>query len=217
MEEYSRGFAFIVEGATEKVFYSEYVLHVAHIRGISVTKVDSIDFVDFVLEKEGRKALVKFRDVGTVSQMPNAGAWFQRACLRKYGSTPWHVFLAYDTDEYNCPITKFHDGDWAILRNDLQGAETVTDLAANADIEDVMLCDLEGVLRFLGLPLNTPLPRGGKGKSKMKKLHRKVAPYNAYHAGTKSRDLVRALDFDKLTRLSPVPLTSITEAIMLTF
>lgn len=55
-------------------------------------------------------------------------------------------------------------------------AQRVVDLAAKADIEDVMLCDLPGVLSFLGLPPETEMPPGNKGKTKLKKLYRKVAP-----------------------------------------
>lgn len=42
-----------------------------------------------------------------------------------------------------------------------------------------MLCDLPGVLSFLGLPPETEMPPGNKGKTKLKKLYRKVAPNKA--------------------------------------
>ena len=50
-------------------------------------------------------------------------------------------------------------------------AQKVVDLAAKTDIEDVMLCDLPGVLSFLGLPPETEMPPGNKGKTKLKKLY----------------------------------------------
>ena len=34
-----------------------------------------------------------------------------------------------------------------------------------------MLCDLPGVLSFLGLPPETKMPPGNKGKTKLKKLY----------------------------------------------
>ena len=34
-----------------------------------------------------------------------------------------------------------------------------------------MLCDLPGVLSFLGLPPETEMPPGNKGKTKLKKLY----------------------------------------------
>ena len=44
-------------------------------------------------------------------------------------------------------------------------AQKVVDLAAEADIEDVMLCDLPGVLPFLGLPPETEMPPGREGEA----------------------------------------------------
>lgn len=49
-----------------------------------------------------------------------------------------------------------------------------------------MLCDLPGVLSFLGLPPETEMPPGNKGKMKLKKLYRKVAPNKAYHSGERA-------------------------------
>ena len=54
-----------------------------------------------------------------------------------------------------------------------------------------MLCDLPGVLSFLGLPPETEMPPGNKGKTKLKKLYRKVAPNKAYHSGERAKDLMR--------------------------
>lgn len=213
MVNYDCGIAFIVEGATEKVFYSEYILDVAGRLTCSVSSVVSSDPIDYVLEAGGKRVLVKIHDVGTVSQMTNAGIWFQRACKLKHPQTPWHVFLAYDTDEYNCPVSKFHQGDWMVLRRDLVGAVAVTDLAAEADIEDIMLCDLPHILKFLQLPPSTPLPSGGKGKSKMKRLYKMVAAYHAYHEGWRAKELICALDFEEIARKAPIPLRDIDKAI----
>lgn len=213
MTAYNLGMAIIAEGATERVFYSEYVLHVARKGGCSVTQFEEVDETGYVLANNGGTVLVKIHDVGTVSQIPNAGRWFQRMCFARHATTPWCVFLAYDTDEYNSPISKFREGDWALLRRDLSDASEVIDLAAEADIEDVMLCDLSSVLNFLGLPPTCPLPCGGKGKSKMKKLFREVAPYNAYHSGERARSLIQALDFTVIASSSPVPLNRIDEMI----
>ena len=74
---------------------------------------------------------------------------FDRACVGENPETAWTVFLCYDTDEHNSDITKFHEGDWAMLRESISpAAQKVVGLAAEADIEDVMLCDLPGVLSF---------------------------------------------------------------------
>jgi hypothetical protein len=68
-----------------------------------------------------------------------------------------------------------------------------------------MLCDYAGVLNFLGLPADTDLPNGRKGKARMKKLHKKVALNKPYHEGDKARPLIRALDMDKILKTAPIP------------
>lgn len=83
-------------------------------------------------------------------------------------------------------------------------AQRVVDLAAKADIEDVMLCDLPGVLSFLGLPPETEMPPGNKGKTKLKKLYRKVAPNKAYHSSERAKDLISHLDMAEIRASAPV-------------
>lgn len=101
------------------------------------------------------------------------------------------------------------------LRNDIDlAADSITDLAAEADIEDVMLCDFLGVVSFLGLPPNVGIPRGGKGKAKMKKLFRMVALNNAYHEGNRARPLIKSLDMNVIKSSSPVPLEAIDKALL---
>lgn len=93
-------------------------------------------------------------------------------------------------------------------------AQRVVDLAAKADIEDVMLCDLPGVLSFLGLPPETEMPPGNKGKTKLKKLYRKVAPNKAYHSGERAKDLISHLDMAEIRASAPVPLGEIGRAVV---
>lgn len=205
---YTGGIALIVEGATERVFYSEFIRQRAPFHDASIEKVPDGDGTNFsVTRKDGSLELVKINNVGTVTQMTNSAEWFFRACVSRHDNIPWRVFLGYDTDAYTANITKFHQGDWKKLRDDIKpGAISITDLAANADIEDTMLCDYSGVLRFLGLPEDTPLPSGRKGKVRMKQLFRKVALNRPYHEGEKSRPLVQALDMGKILERAPIPL-----------
>lgn len=80
---------------------------------------------------------------------------------------PWTVYLCYDTDSSNSNISKFYEGDWKILRQDLEKSKTTTivDLAASADIEDIMLYDIESVLAFLGIAMPVKLV-GEKARQK---------------------------------------------------
>ena len=168
-----------------------------------------------ICEKHGLARPCQLNNVGTVTQMTNSAEWFHRSCASRHPSIPWTVFLGYDTDAYNSNITKFHEGDWARLRLDIEPkADAIIDLAAEADIEDIMLCDYAGVLSFLGLPTDTDLPNGRKGKARMKKLHKKVALNKPYHEGDKARPLIRALDMDKILKTAPIPLVSLEAAII---
>ena len=67
-----------------------------------------------------------------------------------------------------------------------------------------MLCDLPGVLSFLGLPPETEMPPGNKGKTKLKKLYRKVALNKAYHSGERAKDLISHLDMAEIRASAPV-------------
>ena len=212
---YNAGVALIVEGATERVFYSEFVESRARMRGAAIARIADGDGTNFVVTRpDGTHALVKLNNVGTVTQMTNSAEWFLRSCAARHSDIEWSVFLGYDTDAYNSNITKFHEGDWARLRRDIENAATsIVDLAAEADIEDIMLCDYGGVLAFLNLPADTPLPNGRKGKTKMRKLHQKVALNKPYQEGDRALPLIRALDMDEVMANAPIPLDLLEAAI----
>lgn len=208
--KFEKGLAFIVEGDTERVFYEEYLTKVCVDREIRMSKDEKSQENKHILTKDDRAILVMIDNVSSVTQMPNSAMWFRRACLDSFNEIPWHVFLGYDTDDYSGDITKFYKDDWLYLRQEIEkDAASVTDLAAKADIEDIMLYDLEGVLAFLGLNPDTKAPSGRKGKAKMRKLFRMVSTSNAYHEGERARDLIRSLNMEKLEASAPIPLSSI--------
>lgn len=208
---YNSGIAFIVEGATEKVFYEEYIRAACKKREqVQISDLEDCDGPCYAIGNGRKSILVKFDCTDSITQMTNSATWFDRACHGLYPGIPWHVFLAYDTDAYNNPITPFHEGDWGRLRLEIiSNAAEIVDLAARADIEDVMLCDKGGVLAFLGLPESTEIPSGAKGKTKMKRLFRVVAINNAYHEGGRARPLIQSLCMDRIANLAPVPLKEI--------
>lgn len=211
---YSRGLAFIVEGDTEKVFYREYLADLCSRLGYTLNKDEASQEDLHVIGMGDGEALAMFWSSNSVSNIASGSVWFRRACVEAYPGTQWSVFLCYDTDGYNVPITKFHEGDWTQLRHDVaEDALDVVDMAAEADIEDVILCDLENVLSFLGLSNDTQVPPGNKGKAKLKKLHRMAASNRTYHSGSRARPLIQALDMERLRSCAPVPLTKIDEAL----
>lgn len=203
---YTRGIAFIMEGTTEKVFYRAFLNWLANNNHCTFQKLPIIDNGDIVFcwKNSNETILIKFNVVGTVTQVAHSGRWFINSCAKKY-KIPWDVYLCYDTDNSANDITKFYQDDWKLLRDSIKGAKakTIVDMAARADIEDVMLVDLAGVCKFL----NTTIPEklvGRKGKAKMKALYRSVG--KTYHEGDRVSDMVETLDFDKIMKDGPIPL-----------
>jgi hypothetical protein len=119
------------------------------------------------------------------------------------------VFLCYDTDSAEYDISKFYRDDWKILRKDLAKAkaEEIIDLAASADIEDIILTDLAGVCAYLGIQIPEEL-FGRKGKAKMKALYRSCG--NTYHEGDKAEAMIEELDFQKIIDCSPLDLKKLS-------
>ncbi len=103
-----------------------------------------------------------------------------------------------------------YEGDWAVLRDSLKNAKSVIDIAAAADIEDVMLQDIEHVCGYINCDIPTAL-KGRKGKVKMKNLFRDNGM--AYHEGKRARALIDVLDMDKLINISVLPLKEIEKLI----
>lgn len=81
----------------------------------------------------------------------------------------------------------------------------VIDLAAHADIEDIILLDSESVFKFIGIA-PVPIPtKGKKGKRKMKMLFRMKGNGSAYHEGKRAEPLIQSLDFEKIMSKSTIP------------
>lgn len=87
-----------------------------------------------------------------------------------------------------------------------EGAENVFDLAAEADIEDVLMCDYAGVLAWLLLAPDTPVPSGRNGKNKLRRLFQLSGRRGAYHAGERSRGFVESLDMAQIEAQVPFDL-----------
>ena len=207
------GFAFILEGDTEKEFYLSFFEYLCRKHGAEFSRTVEDTTLDVVyrMKKDDKECLIKFNTVNTVSQVPRAGKWFQTQCVKKYGAKiKWTVFLCYDLDDYDADISKFYEGDWAALRSSLSRAEQILDVAAAADIEDVMLQDLSGICDYLHGVCPNQL-KGRKGKTKMKNLFLFNGKY--YHSGKRARPLIDSLDMEKLIRGNLVPLYDIEKLV----
>ena len=210
-EGFTKGIAFILEGDTEKEFYLSFLTFLCAKHGVTLEKQINCSNPDIIYKVNTTKEifLIKFHVVNTITQMPQSARWFTTQCYDKNKSIPdWSVFLCYDTDDYKNDITKFNEGDWAILKNSLKKkANRVIDIAAAADIEDVMLTDLLGISNFLGGLDDLTIPTGRKGKSKMKKLYRRAG--QTYHEGTRARPMIDSLNMQCIMDNSIVPLREI--------
>ncbi|MCQ4765298.1 hypothetical protein [Cloacibacillus evryensis] len=205
------GVAFIFEGDTEDIFYRAYLEFLCQKYSCELKKrlAKAAPEIEYEMRLGKRKVLTFFHTVNAVTQMPRSWAWFESFCADRHPDLNWKVFLCYDTDSYKEEITKFREGDWGNLREKLTlcGAQ-VNDISARADIEDLFLQDIEGVCSFLGvLPLINI--HGRNGKAKMKNLFRECG--RSYHEGVRAKELVCALDMQKLANCGLLPLKLIEE------
>ena len=206
MDKFTEGIAFIMEGKTEKVFYISFLDYIcASNPDIEFVKGISEDGdIYFVWSSLTKRIIIKIFVVGTISQITNSGSWFANKCSKKI-RVPWSVYLCYDTDSSTADISKFYEGDWKLLRTALKKAhaDNIIDLAASADIEDIMLYDIEGICKFLRIPVLREIP-GRKGKAKMKMLYRSCGL--TYHEAERALPLIESLDFNKIMEKGPIDL-----------
>lgn len=78
-----------------------------------------------------------------------------------------------------------------------KGVNRAFAIKARQSIEDWFLLDLEGVLRFLGLPAHVR-PTGTNGVEKLKNLFRRGK--KEYYKGVRAKGFIEQLDLDKIIR-----------------
>lgn len=211
--QFDKGFAFVCEGDTEKVFYLQLLLFLCEKYQANLEKVmdENDPDIKYLLSFGEKKYLIKLQIAGTVTQVPYSGKWFTSQCLAKHKNevSGWIVFLCYDSDSYTADVSKFQKDDWKVLRKKLSGAEKVLDICASAEIEDALLVDLAGICSYYGIEMpTTPLP-GNSGKAKLKRLLRNNNIY--YHTGNRAKDLIKSLDMQRIIDKSTLPLYRIEE------
>ena len=215
--EYNKGVAFICEGDTEKEFYLSLLNYFCTKYSKELKKTINDQETDIIYELIGRgeKSIIKFHIAGSITGMPRTSNWFEVQCVKNCGSkTPWHVFLCYDTDSYTDCITPFYKGDWIDLRNKLKKAKSIIDLAAAADIEDIMLVDIVGVCSFIGHTIVSAesIP-GRKGAAKMKKIYRDCG--RSYHKGERAREMIDSLNKQLIVDSNIIELKKIEELLFM--
>lgn len=221
--DFSKGIAFILEADTEYQFYDALIKHYCkkHPECQLDEKTDTANFERYyTLSGPFGKRIIRMNSVGTISQIHNSASWFNSVCLEKGQTFPWTVFLCYDTDAYHADITKFYQDDWKEFRNKLskRRVKKVVDLAASADMEDVMLQDLHGISVFMERSSDLrpeDLPTGKKGAARMKRLFicQRQQGYTSkvYHKGERARALINCLDLDLIAASRILPLSEVEE------
>lgn len=208
---YDLGIAFICEGDTEKEFYLSLISFLCAKNGGKLEQTDpkASGDIAYIVKDLKRMLIIKFLGAGALTNMPKTGKWFEEVCRKGYSvKDGWVVFLCYDTEDYLQPISPFYEGDWKELRKKLSRAKRIVDLAAAADIEDVLLVDLPGICNYLGCDLiEKDELRGRKGATRMKWLFRKCGRY--YHKGKRARNLIDALDMQKIISDGILPLEEV--------
>jgi len=215
-DEYVKGIAFILEGQTEFVFYCNYLKYLcARHPDFMLTETENLSDLDacYTLTNTtlNTKIIIMLHCFSAISQVAHSGNWFNNNCIGKHKKIPWTVFLCYDTDSHNDNITKFHEGDWKILRDKINHKNTtIIDMAASADIEDLFLKDLHGIGVFLGVKselTEDEIPKGRKGKVRLKALYRNNGQY--YHEGPRAESLIKSLNMQTLIDCGLLPLIEI--------
>lgn len=208
---YDEGWAIIHEGSTEKVFYLCLLEFLCKKYEATIKKEELNDGLEIihVLEIKDRKYIIKTYDAGSLTNMPKTSKWFEEECAKKYLKRYlWRVFLCYDTDAYKYEVSPYYEGDWKDLREKIGKVKEIVDLAAAADIEDVLLVDFEGVCKYIGAEkLDRSLLKGRKGSSKMKALFRAYG--KTYHKGERAQNLIESLDLQKIIDSDILPLKQI--------
>ena len=120
---------------------------------------------------------------------------FEKRIKRKYPNGEFHIALCYDHDVFEMgknPPVNWYEVKRAFLDN---GANDVQFIKAVHSTEDWFLCDIEGILQYLHLPINMKLPNGN-GYERLKVLFKRGK--KIYIKGKSNGNFVQALDVEKI-------------------
>lgn len=171
---------FFVEGDTEIEFYKAVVNSARSIMGRPI---------DFTIEYVNLKGCGNYKSEA-LRRFKNL--------QRNHKECELCVVLCFDSDVFY--ISKRPPFDKKMVKKSLidKGAQSVYFIEAERSIEDWFLCDFNGVLSYLGLPLATKRP-GGNGQEALRKLFKKAN--KIYVKGKGARDFIAKLDVLKIINL----------------
>ena len=166
-----------VEGETDEVFFKALM---DYYRTVSTTELHPCRIYNLRgVTRYSSKLLAALRN----EFLPEA---------KKKGQRIQTVCCSYDTDVFETGNPQIVD--WSILRKAVKrlGIEEFIQLGIKSSIEDWLLCDQEGICRFLKLKEIPKTLKGNSGNEKQNDLF--VRAKKIYQKGRQTQNLVAALD-----------------------
>ena len=166
-----------VEGETDEVFFKALM---DYYRTVSTTELHPCRIYNLRgVTRYSSKLLAALRN----EFLPEA---------KKKGQRIQTVCCSYDTDVFETGNPQIVD--WSILRKAVKrlGIEEFIQLGIKSSIEDWLLCDQEGICRFLKLKEIPKTLKGNSGNEKLNDLF--VRAKKIYQKGRQTQNLMAALD-----------------------
>lgn len=170
-----------VEGETDEVFFKALI---DYYRTVSTSEMHPCKIYNLRgVTRYSSKLLAKLKN-DYLPDAKNKGYRIQTVCC------------SYDTDvfEVRNPLMV----DWSALRKAVKrmGIEEFIQLGIKSSIEDWLLCDQEGICRFLKLKDVPKTLKGNNGNEKLNDLFGRAK--KVYQKGYQTKDLVASLDMGVL-------------------
>ena len=185
-----------VEGDTDEVLFKALI---DYYKGVSKTELNPCKICNLRgVTRYTSKLIAKLQN----EYLPDA---------HKDGYKIQTICCSYDTDvfEIRNPLMV----NWDTLRKTVKrmGINDFIQLGIRSSIEDWILCDMEGICRFLKLKSVPKSLKGNDGNAKLNDLYGKVR--KAYLKGYQTKELVASLDMSVIRKKNADALTDLEKAL----
>ena len=185
-----------VEGDTDEMLFKALI---EHYRTVSMTEIRPCKICNLKgVTRYSSKLVAKLQN----EYLPEA---------RKKGYQLQTICCSYDTDvfEVRNPLIV----NWDTLRKTVKrmGIQEFLQLGIRSSIEDWMLCDMEGICRYLGLTTIPKSLKGNDGNAKLNDLYSKAR--RIYQKGYQVKELVASLDMSVIRKKNADALADLEKAL----
>ena len=185
-----------VEGDTDEVLFRALL---EHYRSVSKTELRPCKICNLKgVTRYSSKLVAKLQN----EYLPEA---------RKKGYQIQTICCSYDTDvfEVRNPLIV----NWDALRKTVRrmGIQEFLQLGIRSSIEDWLLCDMEGICRYLGLTTIPKSLKGNDGNAKLNDLYSKAR--RIYQKGYQVKELVASLDMSVIRKKNADALADLEKAL----